>query len=616
MKEKSGKGGGFRHTIKNTLYLLGLVKKISPERIVVVFVQNLLGYGWWTFASVGFMRFILGALDMNLSFGKIALFIGIAMLFALVHDVFQAWIEERFVVINNQKLYRGLNKIIFDKATNVELGCYEDSDFYNNYTKASIGIFENSVQAVYATANLFAALFSSAIVVGSLFSINIYIGLFAIIPIVVNLFFGMKEGKVEYDKNMEQVPFTRKQDYVNRAVYLQKYTKELRLTNIFGVLTNTYEKATQEHIAVSKKHRLRLSLFYGLKNLICFPVFFEGTWLLSAFFAMVTKTISTSDFVIAATSAVNTTWMLFNITDGLVNIFKQSLYADNLTEFLSYKEKIPEDQDGIDVPEKIESLEFKNVSFKYKDDLNYVLKNINLNFKSGEIISLVGHNGSGKSTLVKLMMRLYDVSEGEILLNGTNVKKYNLKAYRALIGATFQDYQIFADTVTENVVMGNKTNGEAKASAVHALKESGIYDEILEFPNGTDTMLTKEFDDDGVQFSGGGEQKIAIARAFAKASSILLLDEPSSALDPIAEYNMHKNFVSLCRENNEMGGKISIFISHRLSSAAVADHIYLLDNGEVLECGSHSQLMSSHKTYYEMFNKQAENYLIGGLQNG
>ena len=227
--------------------------------------------------------------------------------------------------------------------------------------------------------------------------------------------------------------------------------------------------------------------------------------------------------------------------------------------------------------------------------------------RAGEIVSLVGHNGSGKSSLVKLMMRLYDPTAGSILLNGVDIREFCLRDYRALIGATFQDYQIFSLSVEANVLMGNPTSGGPSA-VEEALRQSGAIEFVEALPKGIQTILTREFDDEGANLSGGQQQKIAVARSFAKQSSILLLDEPSSALDPVAEHELMQNFIALCRDQRG-GGKISVFISHRLSSSTVADRVYLLEGGRIVEQGTHEQLMAAKGGYAAMFEKQAEHYL-------
>ncbi|MBQ4511201.1 MAG: ABC transporter ATP-binding protein, partial [Clostridia bacterium] len=219
-----------------------------------------------------------------------------------------------------------------------------------------------------------------------------------------------------------------------------------------------------------------------------------------------------------------------------------------------------------------------------------------------EKIALVGHNGAGKSTLIKLLLRLYDPTEGKISLNGISLEDLKLKEYRDMFSVVFQDFKTISLPVAENVLMRPREEGDDE-KIIQALKNSGAYERIMELPNGIDTMLTKEFDKDGAVLSVGQAQKVAIAHAFVKNAPFIILDEPSSALDPVAENEMYNNMMKAGE------GKAMIFISHRLSSAVSADRIYMLEQGEIVESGTHAELMKLNGKYADMFRKQAKNYV-------
>jgi ATP-binding cassette subfamily B protein len=227
---------------------------------------------------------------------------------------------------------------------------------------------------------------------------------------------------------------------------------------------------------------------------------------------------------------------------------------------------------------------------------------LNFCIDGNSVVALVGHNGAGKSTIIKLLFRLYDPIEGEILVNGRNIKEYNLRAYRKLFAAAFQDYKVFALPIKDNVLMGYLCENEDEA-VVDALIKAGVYDKIETLPNGINTILTKEFDEDGAILSGGQYQKIAVARTFIQNCPIKFYDEPSSALDPIAEYELYE---SIMKESKD---KIMIFISHRLSSVRSADKVFMLEQGKLIEQGTHEELMKINGVYADMYKKQAMNYL-------
>ncbi|WMJ23744.1 ABC transporter ATP-binding protein [Paludicola sp. MB14-C6] len=602
-KVKSVKG------FMNNFYMMKLVWKISPSRVVLKLLNDFCGFASWAFFTVVFMKYIFGAAEIQRSFQEIVTFIVVTQLILVVILLFQAWFNEYYSLVTDQKIYYHLNKMLFEKATSVDMSCYENPQFYDNYTKATTEVFTRAQSVLDNMGIIFASFFSSVFVIYTMFSVNVWAGFFTFLPVIGNFVFGKIANKYYYKREMDNVPYKRRQDYVNRAVYLQKYSKEMRLTNIFNVLHNTYETAYNGIIQNVEKYWKKLFPIESVKSCICFPIVFEGLWLFAAFSAMVTKTILIGDFVILASAIVSTTWMLIRLTEGIVKSYKDGLYIENLKTFLNYKEKISENQTGDKVESIVHTLEFKDVSFRYDGSEIDVLSHVNFKVTAGQKIALVGHNGAGKTTLVKLIMRLYDPTQGEILLNGKNVKEYDIQAYRELIGTTFQDYQIFSMTVLENVIMSKIETEEQRERAVEALKESGVYDKIESLSNKADTILTREFDDEGAVLSGGQAQKVAVARAFAKDSPIMILDEPSSALDPVAEYEMYETIMKLCDRSKGNQKKLSIIISHRLSSAAMADYIYLLENGTVIEEGTHQSLMRQGEVYADMFIKQAESYL-------
>lgn len=272
--------------------------------------------------------------------------------------------------------------------------------------------------------------------------------------------------------------------------------------------------------------------------------------------------------------------------------------------FLEYAPKIADIPDA-KMPRR-GVLELQNVSFRYDGAEKDTLKNIHIRCGPNEKIALVGHNGAGKSTLVKLLLRLYDPTEGEILYNGKNIKQYDLSAFREHIGAVFQDYKIFAATVAENV-LGSEYTEDKRDIVLTALKKSTFSDRLDTMEKGIDTELTREFYQDGTNFSGGEAQKIAIARVFARSYDLIVMDKPSSALDPISEYNLNQSMLHSAED------KTVLFISHRLSTTRHADMIYMFEKGRIIESGSHEKLMDKNGKYAYMFRLQAEKYCVDSM---
>lgn len=430
-KEKSKK----IPTIKNNLFMLKILWEISPKIIIYTFIPEFLGFASWAAFNVLFMKYIFSGL-YEISFLSSVLFVVGFAVFTAIVTIVSNWSGDRFKRKMEPKIHQKINKMMFDKASSVDIACFETPEFYDDYTKATVEAYTRAISVLNSTSNLIGALFASLWVIGSMFQINVIAGIFAFLPMIGNFFFGKILNRLYYNQNLDNVPYKRRQDYANRAMYLQKFAKEMRLSKIFGVIKDIYISGYDGIIKNVNKYRVPIFWLSDTRNALCFPVVFEGMWLFAAYLAMVTKTILITEFAVLARSIVSTTWMLTAFTDSLNNCLQNGLYVENLKDFLNYKADIPEEQDGLPVPQFIESLELKSVSFLYKGSKETVIKNVSILLSAGEKVSLVGHNGAGKSTLIKLIMRFYDPTSGVILLNGRDIRLYNLKAYRGLIGTT------------------------------------------------------------------------------------------------------------------------------------------------------------------------------------
>ena len=490
---------------------------------------------------------------------------------------------------------------MFEKSSSVELACFEDPDFYDKYVKAISEANNRTQQVLGSLGDIVYFIFNAFATSFIIFTIDPVLIVFALIPFMVSILFGKRLNKVRYNYNMEMQEKSRKRDYVKRVFYLADYAKEMRLTNTNRVMFKKFYEAIKELKGVIKKYGLKVALLDYLFIAVNDIIVFLGAILYSAYKTLVSKSMLYGDCVVVINGINNVAWSLRNMADVFIQFQNHSLYIDNLRYFLEYKPSIDENREGLDPPDNC-LLTLKDVSFKYAGQEDYSLKNINFTIKQGEKIALVGHNGAGKTTLVKLLMRLYDVTEGEIQLNGRPIKEYKLKGYRNLFSVVFQDFKVFAVSVLENILLKADITKEEKNRAVSGMKDAGIYDKVMSLEKGCETVLTKEFDENGAVLSGGETQKIAISRVFARDCPIAILDEPSSALDPLAEYAMYEAMMNACRD------KAVIFISHRLSSAVLADRVYLMEKGEIIESGTHRELLEKGGKYADMWSKQAEKY--------
>lgn len=294
-------------------------------------------------------------------------------------------------------------------------------------------------------------------------------------------------------------------------------------------------------------------------------------------------------------------WRVKTAIKNYMEAGKNCMYMNNLQEFLEMDEETMENGSRA-VQGELGDIELDHVSFRYTGSEKPVIRDLSLHIRKGERIALVGENGAGKTTLVKLLMGLYPVQQGKISVGGVDIREYNKRDYQKHFGTVFQDLQIFSLPLSHNVLMKEPETEEERDLVTESLRKAQFGDVLDKLPDGIDSMVTKEFEDSGFICSGGQAQKIAIARVFAKNPDIVILDEPSSALDPIAEFNMYNNML----EASE--GRTVFFISHRLSSARIADRICFLEQGSIVESGTHDELMERNGKYARMFRLQAKNY--------
>ncbi len=588
--------------IKNNIYALKLMWSLCPRLVVHQAITRFLGYFEWLFYSAFFMRYVINALETEQEFRAIITFLGITIAVFAAISFYNSYVNGTVIPVENQRLYKKLNLILFKKSSNVELSCFEDSEFYNKYTLAMDKADDNLLQTV---SNIWGVLFGVIAAVASfalMFEVDAWSVLFILFPIIGNFVFDRKIGKIDFARNKDLAPHNRKIAYVNRVMYLADYAKEVRLTKAFFLMKRYYDEAMKGLVEVTKKYTKKAVVFHWFRVMFTFTFIFEGLLIYGAYRTLVNHSMSLAQLAVITSMMVSSTWILIGFTESLMAGFRHGLFVDNLRTFMEYEEKIPEDMTGKDPGKTIESIEFRNVSFSYKEET--VIRNLSFRLEGGKTYALVGHNGAGKSTIIKLLMRFYDPDEGEIFLNGINIKEYDLQKYRKFFASAFQDFQIFSMSVMENVLM-RKGDSADEARVIEALKLAGVYEKVQSLPEGIHTVLTKEFDENGAVLSGGEYQKIVVARAFVKDALFKIFDEPSSALDPIAEYQLFKSILKSSKD------KTMLFISHRLSSVQTADKVLMLENGTVIEEGTHKELMAKKGAYADMYEKQAINYLAG-----
>ncbi|MBP5734095.1 MAG: ABC transporter ATP-binding protein, partial [Lachnospiraceae bacterium] len=498
IKEKKRKDNkeklSFAATMKNAWFAMKLAAAICPSYVVHTFITWLIGQSEWVFFDGVFMKVIVNALSEGREFESILRFILICGVVFCVLAIYTGYVDNVVYPLKTNRLYGGIYKKLYAKAKNVELSCYEDPDFYNRYTMAMDGaemkitaVVRGMIGAVIGTA-------ASASVFYMMYEIDHYAMLFIIAPLIGNFVFGNLMNKYNYMRYLEQVPNDKVLNYVSRMMYLPDGAKEIRLSNVFSLMRKQYGDATANNVKVAKKFAFRTANMNFWRITFTFTVIFEGVLLYAIYRNRVTGSISLADLTIMTSLMVAMTWILIRVFENIMEVLRNGMFINNLKGFLEYEEKIPEDFDGEMPDPDFQSLEFRKVSFSYKD--KEIIHDLSFQINKGEIAALVGHNGAGKTTIVKLMLRLYDPDSGMILYNGKDIRTYNLKAYRDIFATTFQDFRLFGMTVKENILMGRHYESEDEM-VKDALKKADVLERIEALEHGIDTVMTKEFDENG-----------------------------------------------------------------------------------------------------------------------
>ena len=590
----------FAATMKNSWFAMKLAASICPSFIVHTFIMWLIGQSEWVFFDGVFMKVIVNALSEGRDFKSILSFILICAAIFCLLAIYTGYVDNVVFPLKTNRLYGGIYKKLYAKAKNVELSCYEDPDFYNRYTMAMDGAEQKITAVIRGMIGAVIGTAASVSVFYMMYEIDHFAMLFIISPLIGNFLFGNLKNKYDYMRYQDSVPNDKVLNYVSRMMYLPDGAKEIRLSNVFSLLKKQYGQATQNNVKVANKYAFRNAHMNFWRITFTFTVIFEGVLLYAIYRNRVTGSITLAELTIMTSLMVAMTWILIRVFENVMEVLKNGMFINNLKGFLEYEEKIPEDFDGEMPATDFESLEFKNVSFSYKD--KEIIHDLSFRITRGQTAALVGHNGAGKTTIIKLMLRLYDPDSGTILYNGKDIKLYNLKAYRDIFATTFQDFKLFGMTVKENILMGRHYENEDQL-VKEALKKAGVLERIEQLDKGIDSVMTKEFDEGGCVLSGGESQKVAVARTFIKNSPMKIFDEPSSALDPIAEYELFNSIIGEGKDHT------MLFISHRLSSVKNCDKVFMLEQGRLIEEGTHKELMGKNGSYAAMYKKQAMNYL-------
>lgn len=589
--------------ISNNLVMLGYIFKYTPGLIIYLILLKAVGAAAGVLSHIYVAKSVLDAIQKEKTIMDVLFIIIAAVVINIVMIFLRSVYEGSYLPQKKEVLFQKMHGELFLKARRMELACYDNPDFYTDFVWAMGEANDKALAVLESMGEFIYHLTSIAGIAAIIISVD-FLGLIVAGAAVLFAFAGSVAcNKLEFELSAMQTSIQRCRDYTSRVLYQPEYAKEVRLNPVKGRLIQHFCSTNKELMNTIRHYSKKMVKWDFLVRTFSNVILIDIVYMAYLLYRTIVKHAFTYGAFYALYSGTDRlrTSMEGLITD-VTDFHKHSLYIERFRAFMEYKPKLKESEHPGKMPEKPVPLCLRNVSFTYESLKEPTIKNINLTIRPGEKVALVGFNGAGKTTLIKLLMRLYDATEGEILLGNTNIREYPVSDYRKYFGVVFQDYQIFAATVGENVMM-DCVKEEDEAAIRKALGKSGFAEKLEALKFGTKTSLTREFNKEGVGLSGGEAQKVAIARIFPKDCNMVILDEPSSALDPVSEYNVNQSMLEAAKD------RTVVFISHRLSATRNADRIIMLANGEIIEEGRHEELMKLNGEYAKMFHMQAEKYM-------
>lgn len=590
-----------------------LEKRLLPTSIVVAIVTAVM-----PFINIWFTSKIIDLLDVGTSMSDLAVYIGLAVGINAVLFFINYFLGDIYFMFRSLMYNKELQNISA-KLFKAEYQKLESSDFkelIHKHSEAQDRVFSSFVQFSWMMRDFISGavtLIISVIIIIPLLKIGFtktgdtyfespvflltIFGAIAIMAVII-LIVATQMNKAWFKAGDEYSRLDRIFYYFLNMFSDYNTGKEIRLYKEQNLIEHTAtDKLLTDGEKLLKKaslHTAKSSSFVAILGaLVGFGIYlFIGVKGLYGLFGIGSLVLYCGSFM-QIINGIMKMAVTFGKTAEMVPLVNYYFEIVNAKDDMTYGEK------ELDLSDKFE-IEFKNVSFKYPNTESYALQNINLKINNGEHLAVVGRNGSGKTTFIKLMCRLYDVTDGEILINGINIKEYSKESIIKLYSVVFQDFKIFSTTLAQNI----STNEEYDKERLYdALDKANIKDRVLAMENKECTYLYKDLDKAGVEISGGEAQKLALARALYKDAPIVILDEPTAALDPIAEHEIYNRF------NSFVENKTAIYISHRLSSCVFCDKIAVFDKSKLVESGTHQELLTAGEKYFELWNAQAKYYI-------
>ncbi len=585
------------NTLSNIIYMLSLMFKASPWLVIGGIFEQIIGAMPGRLISVIGLKYIIDEVQSGGDPKKIITGIIIMLAVIVVCEIFSNVFYELFVHREREKMDLIIQSMFYRKAAELDLAKYDDPGYYSDFILSIENISDNLTHILSLIKGYIEQILSFLAIAAIMFAIDPICLVIVLGSVILFIPLGKYTGNLQTKRREAVTEKHRRSDYFARVFYLPDYAGEIRTSGIYPLLRKRFNESADDMIKTQKGFIRKLDGLFFVQE---FSVQVVGFILILSLYigyqTIVTGNMSAGDFVATFNGATQIgASVLYLTVYSLRSFTERSKMIEKCRSFLAVESKI---KDGAHTAEcdKPETITVKDISFTYEGGEKESINGVSFEIKPCEKIALVGYNGAGKTTLTNLLLRLYDVDSGSIEIGGRDIRDVTVASHRNRFSAVFQDFRIFGATVGENVALSPKYDSDR---VMKALELAGFTKEL---PNGADTMLLREFSDDGLMLSGGEQQKLAIARVFYKQSPYIILDEPSANLDPVSEYELNRAISESCTDSTV------VFISHRLSTTRHADRILMLENGRVIECGSHDELMEQNGKYAYMFRLQAEKY--------
>ena len=585
------------NVISNIFYMLRLMFKVSPMLVVGEILQHIFSTLPGRLVSVIGLKFVIDEVQQGADSKKIVLGIALMVGVLVLGEVSTSVFFEFFVHREREKLDVGIQSLFYKKATELDMKKYDDPVYYSDFILA-IESSSDSLRHVLSMVKGYVGEIVSFITLSAvMLSIDPVCILIVLVYVVAFIPMGKYTGNLQMKRREEITEKHRKGDYFARVFYLPDYAGEIRTSGIYPLLRKRFNESADEVVSTQKKYVKKLDWLFFIQDFTMQGIgFMLCLGLYIGYQTIVTGKMSAGDFVATFNSALLIGGSILFLTVYSVRGFTERAKMIEKCRIFLDEERSVKDGEHLAECGEPQLICVENISFSYEGSEKDSLDGISFEIKPYEKIALVGYNGAGKTTLTNLLLRLYNVKKGSIKIGERDIREETVASHRQRFAAVFQDFQIFSASVGENVAL----SAEYDEKRVYKALEAAGFDK--ELPNGLETILLREFDEEGMMLSGGEQQKIAIARAFYKNCPYVILDEPSANLDPVSEYELNHAMMTNAKE------KTVIFISHRLSTTRNADRIFMMEKGKIIETGTHEELMALNGKYAEMFNLQAEKY--------